>query len=202
MRLTIVYATIVSLLHLGHCHGGPSVREDLLHPTDSDKQSHYRFMMAKNTEDVEEEVEVETKKDDTIKISSQIEIPDSEGLRLAMEALKVIGKATWKGLFHGLFPTLERTRRDASHDWERNFLLDWLLDMLGAILGRQKCSQKVACRTGKVLQDKLPGAQMMVVMAEAMIPPAALHWFGIVRQSVIERRDSCRDEYLCDFSQD
>merc|ERR1719500_539080 len=123
MRLTIVYTLIVSLLHLGHSHGGPSsVRDNLLHPTHSvsDEQSpYYRFMMAKNTEDGEEEVKA---KEETIKISSQIEIPDSEGLRLAIEALKVIGKATWKGLFHGLFPTLERSRRDASHDRERNFL--------------------------------------------------------------------------------
>ena len=48
----------------------------------------------------------------------------------------------------------------------------------------------------------MPGAQMMVVMAESFIPPAALDWFGVVRQSVVDRRDTCVEDYVCDFSQD
>ena len=135
--------------------------------------------------------------------SSQIEIPESEGLRLVIEALKVIWGAAVKGLLDGFLPTIERVRRETRYepDWEKNFLLDWIIDMCGAMIGRQMCSQKVACRTGKLMQDKLPGAQMMVVMAETFIPPVALEWFGVVRRSVIDRRDSCVDEYQCDFSE-
>ena len=119
-----------------------------------------------------------------------------------MLKFKVVWSAAMKGLLDGFLPTIERVRRDTSHDWERSFLLDWVLDMCGAIIGRQKCSQKVACRTGKVMQDKLPGAMMMVVKVESFIPPAALDWFGVVRQSVIDRRDTCVEDYVCDFSQE
>ena len=53
-----------------------------------------------------------------------------------------------------------------------------------------------------MMQAKLPGPQMMVVMVESFIPPAALDWFGVVRQSVIDRRDTCVEDYVCDFSQE
>ena len=185
------------LLYLPHSPSAFNIDDNSIAP--KDKMSHYRYMMSKNMEGT---VEVEEKKEHTIKISSQIEIPDSEGLRLVMEALKVTWNAAMKGLLDGFFPTIERVRRDTSHDWERSFLLDWVLDMCGALIGRQKCSQKVACRTGKVMQAKLPGAQMMVVMAESFIPPAALSWFGVVRQSVIDRSDTCGEDYMCDFSHD
>ena len=201
MRLNYVRNIIMLMLSITPCHShyGDSTEDNLITPTDGDKKSHYRYMMAKN---METSVEVEEKKESTIKISSQIEIPNSEGLRLVMEALKVIGNAAMKGMLGGFLPKIERERRESSHDWERSFLLDWILDMCGALIGRQKCSQKVACRTGKVMQDKLPGAQMMVVMFESFIPPVALDWFGVVRQSVIDRRDTCVEDYVCDFSQD
>ena len=175
------------------------IHDNLIRPTSH--EDHYRRMMIKNNEENKKNTE-EVKNNGTIKISSQIEIPDSEGLRLSIDVLKVIGKAAWEGMFQGFFPHIERIRRDTSRDWESNFLLDWILDIIGALLDKQKCSQKVACRAGKVIQEKLPGAQMMVVMAEAFIPPGALHWFGIVRQSVIDRSDSCIPDYICDFTQD
>eukprot|EP00092_Neocalanus_flemingeri_P020491 GFUD01022198.1.p1 GENE.GFUD01022198.1~~GFUD01022198.1.p1 ORF type:complete len:199 (+),score=40.83 GFUD01022198.1:82-678(+) len=161
-----------------------------------DKMSHYRALVAGNTDTT---VEVEEKK--TIKISSQIEIPDSEGLRLVLEALKITWGAAWKGVLEGFLPTVERVRRETRDDWEKNFLLDWAMDMCGAVIGRQKCSQKVACRAGKLMQAKVPGAQMMVVMAESFVPPGFLDWFGVIRQSVVNRRDSCVDDYQCDFSE-
>ena len=136
----------------------------------------------------------------SIKISSQIELPSSEGLNLVMEAVRVIWSAIVKGLFDGFFPVIERVRRDTSSDWSRSFLLDWMLDTIGALIGRQRCSQKIACRTGKVMQEKLPGAQLVMIMFESFIPPAVLDWYGIVRQSVIDRSDSCAEEYRCDFS--
>ena len=49
-----------------------------------------------------------------------------------------------KGLLDGFLLTIEIVKRYTSHDWERSFLLDWVLDMCGALIGRQKCSQKVA----------------------------------------------------------
>ena len=74
----------------------------------------------------------------SIKISSQIELPSSEGLNLVMEAVRVIWSAILKGLFDGFFPVIERVRRDTSSDWSRSFLLDWMLDTIGALIGRQR----------------------------------------------------------------
>ena len=161
-----------------------------------DKTMHYKQMMDKLSKAAEHEEEVPS----TIKISSQIEIPDSEGLRLVMEAMRVIWSAILKGMFDGFFPVIERVRRDTSSEWRKNFLLDWILDTIGALIGRQRCSQKIACRTGKVMQEKLPGVQLVLVMLESFVPPAILEWYGIVRQSVMDRSDSCSTEYICDFS--
>ena len=162
-----------------------------------DRMSHYKSLMSNYVD-----INTEIKKDKTIKISSQIEIPESEGLRLVLEALKVIWEAVFKGLLEGFLPTVERVKREIEDDWERSFLLDWVIDMCGAMIGRQRCSQKVACRTGKLMQAKLPGAQMMVVMAESFVPPVALEWFGVMRNSVIDRKDSCIEEFQCNFSED
>ena len=167
-----------------------------------DKLSHYNYFLGQNTETSASTATGGVEESNTIKISSQIEIPNSEGMRLVVEALQVIWKALVKGLMAGFLPTMERVRRETRHDWESSFLLDWLIDMFGAMIGRQRCSQKVACRTGKFMQDKLPGAQMIVIMAETFIPPVALEWFGVVRQSVINRSDSCVEEYQCDFSEE
>ena len=167
-----------------------------------DKLSHYNYFLGQNTETSASTATGGVEESNTIKISSQIEIPNSEGMRLVVEALQVIWEALVKGLMAGFLPTMERVRRETRHDWESSFLLDWLIDMFGAMIGRQRCSQKGACRTGKFMQDKLPGAQMIVIMAETFIPPVALEWFGVVRQSVINRSDSCVEEYQCDFSEE
>ena len=46
------------------------------------------------------------------------------------------------------------------------FILDWIVDIIGALIGRQECSQKVACRAGRLAKEKVPGSQMMVMMVE------------------------------------
>lgn len=33
----------------------------------------------------------------------------------------------------------------------------------------------------------MPGAQLAVMMAESMVPKSMLDWFGVIKQSVIER---------------
>ena len=198
MTCTMLLPSLIILfLTFSHCRRHSYEDDNLAAP--KDKLSHYRDLV----KSMETTVEVEENEKNTINISSQIEIPESEGLRLVIEALKVVWGAAVKGLLDGFLPTIERVRRETRYepDWEKNFLLDWIIDMCGAMIGRQMCSQKVACRTGKLMQDKLPGAQMMVVMAETFIPPVALEWFGVVRRSVIDRRDSCVEEYQCDFSE-
>ena len=45
---------------------------------------------------------------------------------------------------------MDRVRRGA--DDERRSYLDGVVYMIGALLGKQKCSHMIACRTGKMVQ--------------------------------------------------
>ena len=80
------------------------------------------------------------------------------------------------------------------------FLLDWILDIIGALIGRQECSQRIACRTGRLAQEKLPGSQMIVVMMESFVPPALLHWFSILKNGVLSSFYPCDTAFSCDFN--
>jgi len=136
-----------------------------------------------------------------IKISSSIEIPESESLILIMDAMKLLWSAGMESIKKGFFPTLERVRRDASvEDTKRGFILDWIIDIIGAIINRQECSQKVACRAGRLAKDKMPGVQMIVMMMETFVPPGLRSWFTIVKNSVMSIYDECSSSFMCDFS--
>ena len=71
--------------------------------------------------------------------------------------------------------------------------------MIGALIGRQECSQKVACRAGRLAQEKVPGAQMMIMMLENFVPPGLLQWFSILKSGVMSAFDSCNSSFMCDF---
>lgn len=80
------------------------------------------------------------------------------------------------------------------------FILDWIIDVIGALIGRQQCSQKVACRAGRLAQEKVPGSQMLVVMMESFVPPGLLRWFSILKTGVMSAFDACDSSFLCDFT--
>ena len=48
---------------------------------------------------------------------------------------------------------MDRVRRSA--DDEKRSYLDGVVYMIGALLGKQKCSHMIACRTGKMVQVRL-----------------------------------------------
>ena len=54
--------------------------------------------------------------DDTkyIKISSSIEIPETESVKITLDALKVLWNASLTSLWKGFMPSMERVRRDTS----------------------------------------------------------------------------------------
>ena len=81
----------------------------------------------------------------------------------------------------------------------QGFILDWIVDLIGALIGRQECSEKVACRAGRLAQEKIPGSQMMIVMLETFIPPGLLQWFSVLKSSVMSHFDACDVSYHCDF---
>ena len=54
--------------------------------------------------------------DDTkyIKISSSIEIPETESVKITLDALKVLWDASLTSIWKGFMPSMERVRRDTS----------------------------------------------------------------------------------------
>ena len=69
-------------------------------------------------EEEEEKEELVVKKEEEkvtqyIKITSSIEIPETETVKLVMEAIKVLWRAAMTALRKGFMPTFERVRREA-----------------------------------------------------------------------------------------
>ena len=60
------------------------------------------------------------------------------------EAFAVLFEVAVAGIFEGLFPHVERQRREAVD--EKKTIIDIVLNLIGALIGRQQCSQIVACR--------------------------------------------------------
>ena len=83
-------------------------------------------------EEEEEKEELVVKKDEEkvtqyIKITSSIEIPETESIKLVMEAVRVLWRAVMAGLSRGFMPTLERVRRDADSSRGGDKLQDCLV---------------------------------------------------------------------------
>ena len=94
-------------------------------------------------------------------------------------------------------------------------LLDWLLDSCGALLGLEGCSSMAACRSagrgcrrmlvcraGRLLQTRLPGSQMLVVLLEGFVPTTARQFYSVLKKRVMEfpgasNIDSCVLEFDC-----
>ena len=60
----------------------------------------------------------------------------------------------------------------------------------------------VVCRAGRLLQTRLPGAQMLVVLLEGFVPTSASKFYTVLKQRVMEfpgasNIDSCVLEFNC-----
>lgn len=125
---------------------------------------------------------------------------DSEGMVMIKEGIRIIIEAILHGIMDGFLPTVERVRREA--DGDKRTYLDMISSVGGALMGRQKCSEILACRTGKWFQGRLPAAQLAVMMVESVVPRPFLQWFGVVKKSVIDRSDNCDLDYECSLQDD
>ncbi|XP_023337969.1 uncharacterized protein LOC111708740 [Eurytemora carolleeae] len=168
-------------------YGYPVVK-DKLKTNDVASDQSDAFSVYKNLMDVKEVIGERKPKD------------DSEGLRMVKAAIKTVLETALHSFLNGFLPAMDRVRRSA--DDEKRSYLDGVVYMIGALLGKQKCSHMIACRTGKMVQTKMPGAQLAVMMAEPMIPNSMLDWFGVVKKSVIDRSDNCDIEYDCSLQED
>ena len=126
-------------------------------------------------------------------------------------------EVAYEGILKGFLPDMHRQRREAPD--ENKSYLDILIGIIGALMGRQECSQVIACRytpyrttlspihshrliyfrTGKFVGLKVPGASLVVMMLEGIIPNGLKTWFGVAKTAVIDRSDSydCSAEYAC-----
>ena len=94
------------------------------------------------TEEKAEDVPVTTQPPDRIEESSEMTTP--KVIQTVKEAFSVLLEVTVSGLYEGLMPHVERTRREASD--EKKTYIDLVINFIGALMGRQQCSQILACR--------------------------------------------------------
>lgn len=94
------------------------------------------------TEEKAEDVPVTTQPPDRIEESSEMTTP--KVIQTVKEAFSVLLEVTVSGLYEGLMPHVERTRREASD--EKKTYIDLVINLIGALMGRQQCSQILACR--------------------------------------------------------
>ena len=113
------------LLMMVHCSIGANI-PNIIQKTDADTDpaknlykvvefASYFFDKIMREEEEEEEKAVEKTGNVTqyIKITSSIEIPETETVKLVMEAIKVLWRAAMTALRKGFMPTFERVRREA-----------------------------------------------------------------------------------------
>ena len=118
-----VKVTLTLLLIMVHCSGGANI-PNIIQKNDANTntaKSLYKvvefasYFFDKIMKEEEEEKAVEKTENVTqyIKITSSIEIPETETVKLVMEAIRVLWRAAMTGLRKGFMPTFERVRREA-----------------------------------------------------------------------------------------
>ena len=59
------------------------------------------------------------------------------------------------------------------------------------------CKFNPCVRTGKVVGHRVPGAGVVMLMLEGLVPPSVRAWFEVVKDAVLDRTDSCDTDYIC-----
>ena len=126
--MCLVKVSLALLLTMVHCSSGANI-PNIIQKNDANTnpaKSLYKvvefasyffdkIMREEEEEEEEEEKAVEKTANVTqyIKITSSIEIPETETVKLVMEAIKVLWRAAMTALRKGFMPTIERVRREA-----------------------------------------------------------------------------------------
>ena len=114
-----MYPRILLLVTILGCDGAkiPSTiqKEDISVPQSISKVIELTtyFLEKINEEEEEKAVGAKEAENVNIKITSSIEIPETEGIKMVMEAIRVLWRALMAGISRGFMPTLERVRRGA-----------------------------------------------------------------------------------------
>jgi len=123
-----------------------------------------------------------------------------EALLKAKEAFNANLELMLRGVNEGMLPHVERIRREAHS--ERRTFIDVFINFLGALLGRQQCSEIIACRTGKFVGYQVPGAGVLMMIMENVIPQSIRSWFNVVKTAVMDTNNNCDADYLCTLVDD
>ena len=131
-------------------------------------------------------------------------VPEPQILTRLKNALSLLYDAIVDGLLNGFIPNFENQRREA-REGEKGYL-DVLVLVIGALLGKQSCTNMMACRllshlpvncccykspcfrTGKYVGYNVPNAGLMIVMLENIIPIYISNYFGILKTAVFGLR--------------
>ena len=89
---------------------------------------------------IEEVKEVEELHESNVNISTPLPL----ALQTASDVFNVVVEVALMGLLEGFLPHVERQRREAK-DFKKNYI-DIIFNFLGALVGRQQCSEILACR--------------------------------------------------------
>ena len=115
----MMYPRVLLLVTILGCDGAkiPSTiqKEDISVPQSISKVIELTtyFLEKINEEEEEKAVGAKEAENVNIKITSSIEIPETEGIKMVMEAIRVLWRALMAGISRGFMPTLERVRRGA-----------------------------------------------------------------------------------------
>ena len=120
----MVKVSLALLLTMVHCSSGANI-PNIIQKNDANTNqakslykvvefaSYFFDKIMKEEEEEEKTVEKTENVTQYIKITSSIEIPETETVKLVMEAIKVLWRAAMTGLRKGFMPTIERVRREA-----------------------------------------------------------------------------------------
>ena len=82
--------------------------------------------------------------DKNVKPGPDITSPLPLALQTETDVFNVVVEVALMGLLEGFLPHVERQRREAT-DFKKNYI-DIIFNFFGALVGRQQCSEILACR--------------------------------------------------------
>ena len=78
-------------------------------------------------------------------MESEDEMQEPRVVTTLKNAFQSLLEVAFKGFFEGFLPHVQRQRREAADDDVRSYM-DIVIGAMGALMGRQGCSNKIACR--------------------------------------------------------
>jgi len=125
---------------------------------------------------------------------------DAPEVKTLKSALKTLFETAWQGLYYGFMPEVARHRRSVGVEEKSH--LDTVITFMGAFFGMQNCSEVIACRTGRMAAERLPGAAVIVMMAESVIPIGLKSWFAMVKRGVMGIDEDCTNGLRCSLDEE